>query len=272
MATYVVCVDGSDHSNSAVEVAKACSHQSDSVILLAVVSKQAIGNLEYMERAASSLKDRKVSTQILSSSISDPSYTILSECDGRCDVIVTGTRGRGMLAQKLLGSVSARLVNNVRESAVLVVPNRAFHTGATVHCICMNDGSVHAMRCVKLLARLLQERDSVCFLTCLSKDAQNTTAPQTEGRDVYQQYGGKARISCHSVYSSDPAAAVTDLLSTSQEPVNFIAVGCRGLNPVQSMVLGSTTRSLIASGTYPILICRAPRQSEIQSQTDATSA
>jgi len=273
MPTYIVCVDGSGYSHCAVQVAKACTHSSDSITILTVVPSQTAGNrdLEYMEHAASILADRTVSTQVLESASSDPSSTILTACEGHCDVIVVGTRGRGVVTQALLGSVSACLVNQVHQSAVLVAPNRKLHFDSTIQCICMNDGSEHALRCVKLLAKLLQEGDHVCFMTCQLKVGRESAELQTASnisQEVFQEYGGKARVSSYSVYSADPAAAVTEYVNSFPQKTTFIAVGSRGLSKLHSITLGSTTRSLLEGGLCPILVCRAPLSSAGIAQTE----
>jgi len=271
MPSYTVCIDGSENAQRAAFVANSCSHRTDTITILAVVPKPAVGSFAYMEKAALVFEDRKVSTQILESPSNDPSSTILGSCDGHCDVIVTGTRGRGTIKQFLLGSVSSYLVNSVRESAVLVVPNLEFKTDGFVNVICMFDGSEHALRCVKLLARLLTAEDRVCFMACLDVHQEDTTSQHVVPREAFAQYGGKAHVTCYSVYSSEPVTALTDFIENLHESVSYIAVGSRGLSAVKTVALGSTTRSLLSTGSHAVLVCRAPACDAAESQTDVAS-
>jgi len=271
MSRYIVCVDGSVNSTAAVYMTKRCSKAGDSIELIAAVktSRKLLTNAERtakaehnLAEAAAKLSEKSVTSRIVESPHRNPAAALLEACEGHCDVIVVGTRGLGVIARTFMGSVSSTLLSTCRQSAILVTPNNNFLPDGPIRCLCMNDGSAPALQCVKLLAKLLSASDSVCFFACQPETTSANHAGQLKTRgemgcyqatEQFHECGGKAQITEQYVVSSQPAAAALKYADKAGD-VTYIAVGARGLNAFDRFYLGSTTRTLIDSGKYPVLV------------------
>jgi len=294
MATYVVCVDGSTNSDDGLRLANACANCDDSIVIccsaepidghianmfetmIAADMNQAINfDIQAATEAVQhsiSLIDRPFSTRILHSTSQDAASSVCDEFDGKCDVIVVGSRGLGRAAQFFMGSFSSSVVARCRESAVLITPpiHPPMKYDGIVRCVCLVDGSGAALRCIRVLAKLLHHRDCVCFMNCVPQSPNaavqcaSVQAGEAHGVSAVHEYrtaGGLAQQVFHNIEAADDVHAaalrfVADNSNGMGGPVTYIAVGSRGRRPLDpvSLLLGSTARSLLNTGKFPILV------------------
>lgn len=197
----------------------------------------------------------------------DPT-AVLVQLSQQTDLIVVGTRGRGGFADRLLGATSSALPAYSR-CPVVVVPVRATDRQFTpVKKIVIGvDGS---SRSRKSLRRAIEEAalwgaqltavDAVPMASSAGVLAWLPATVDRESilRDVRDELkaicaaetaGSEVEIHAHAL-DGNPAALLTEF-STA---VELVVVGTRGRGGFAGVLMGSTSQSVLAHSTCPVLV------------------
>jgi nucleotide-binding universal stress UspA family protein len=136
MKTIVIGTDGSGQSLTAVEAAVELARETGAVLRCVSVDDSVAGagfdpareHIDAAQAACAFAQARGVHAKpiVRAGSPAEQLMEVADECDA--DMIVVGSRGRGVLASALLGSVALRLVHRARHPVMVVAPARRQHT------------------------------------------------------------------------------------------------------------------------------------------------
>jgi nucleotide-binding universal stress UspA family protein len=194
------------------------------------------------------------------------------------DLIVCGTRGRGMVGRALLGSVSSSLMHQA-DLPVLIVPAGEQDLSGPV--IFGHDGSDGARDALAILARLLPARRVVLVHAWEwpGTDSRIATgllgAPIPEAPEVMEVLRTSAEEQAGAIAREGRRFAEDLGLDAESEPVEavagswravasaadrhnaaLIAVGSRGRGPAASTLLGSVSTALAHNARRPTMVIR----------------
>lgn len=282
----LVGVDGSNQSKRAVEWAVSLALQNGAMVhvictyALASYSSAALDggftptDDEALKKNAQQAVDEAV--QIgreqgvdMSGSIEpgDPAG-VLVETSREVDMIVVGSKGNGGLADRLLGTVSSALPAHAR-CPVVVVPRHTSGSPFTpVKRIVVGvDGPETASNALRAAVDQAQTWD--CELTAVAAipmasgtgmfawlpatvDREALTESITEGLDsaINEALDGRKVAVYQHVLDGSPAALLTEF-STA---VDLVVVGNRGKGGFQGLLLGSTSQTVLAHSTCPVMV------------------
>ncbi|MDR2187155.1 MAG: universal stress protein [Azonexus sp.] len=183
------------------------------------------------------------------------------------DLLVVGSRGEGLLRQLTIGSTALRLLRKMRCPALIVKnPAAAPYRRALV----AMDFSPAALAALRLVRQIAPEAEQV-LLHAIEVPFERKMHYAGVKRAIIQQYRSEAQIKAmqqlHRLVEIEqlpPAAAhlfalpgnPTDLIlqQARVQDCDLIAVGKRGLHIVEELLLGSTTRHLLAEGKCDVLV------------------
>ncbi len=282
----VVGIDGSPEAIRAAKwAAKQAQHEGSRVVLtcvcaLASYSAAALdggfamlddqtlreGAQRAVDEAAKQIEEEtgfQVETNV---EVGDP-VSVLTEISKNVDLIVMGSRGRGGVADRLLGSVSASLPGRAKCPTVVVPPHKSGKAFMPIERIVVGtDGSKVASNALKQAVFEAENWDAkltvvtaipisngVSFMSWLPAaiDRSEIIADVKQGLDAAiaeATAGREVRISGHALDGS-PAALLTEF-STA---VDLIVVGSRGGGGFAGMLLGSTSQTVLEHSTCPVM-------------------
>lgn len=197
----------------------------------------------------------------------DPT-TVLTDASRRVDLVVLGSRGRGGVADRLLGSVSAALPGRAKCPTVVVPQHKSGKPFTPVERIVVGtDGSEVASNALRLAVSEALVWDAkltaIAAIPISSGVGFMSWLPAIMNRaeivdDVKQGLdkalkevvdGRSVRVSGHALDGS-PAALLTEF-STA---VDLIVVGSRGRGGFAGLVLGSTSQTVLEHSTCPVMV------------------
>lgn len=196
----------------------------------------------------------------------DPA-TVLTDASRQVDLVVLGSRGRGGVADRLLGSVSAALPGRAKCPTVVVPQHKSGKPFTPVERIVVGtDGSDVASNALSLAvseALVWDAKLTAIAAIPISSGVGFMWLPTIMNRteivdDVKQGLnealekavdGRPVRASGHALDGS-PAALLTEF-STA---VDLIVVGSRGRGGFAGLVLGSTSQTVLEHSTCPVMV------------------
>jgi nucleotide-binding universal stress UspA family protein len=203
------------------------------------------------------------------------------------DLIIVGARGHGLIAEALLGSVSAEVVDQA-QSAVLVA--RRPSTGRLLLGVDGSDVSMSAVAFVASSGLFAAAETRVVEATDVQPDWSLGFTPGDAAfaADVYAIVADDARREAGEVTSAAADSLRSHGLTSSTVVLNgpaasaiaaeargwcadLIVVGTRGNGLVKRLLLGSTARSLLHHAEASVLISQAPSTGLASSAIPATS-
>lgn len=196
---------------------------------------------------------------------------VLYEIGPAADLVITGSRGRGGIAQLLLGSVSAQLAEHARFPVVIVrgsvEPPPEVYPGRIVVGL---DGSPAAARAldfafeeahlhgVPLTAVCAWPREVAATLSAPFVDAggMRGMAEVRFGRLLapWQERHPEVRVE-ERFTAGHPA----EVLTAAAESARLLVVGARGLGGLRGALLGSVSHAVLRDAPCPVAVLHAPR-------------
>lgn len=206
----------------------------------------------------------------------------------RADLVICGSRGRGSIRASLLGSVSRRLIGRSGR-AVLVVPPQAARRwangepddGTLRSVVCGVDGSIGGFEAAEAGAHIaagLGARLTLVQAYLPVPDIALSTPPssvldvdalaESERRTRIRLLRRAAALACdrtevRTVMLEAEAAPALERVADEQR-AGLVIVGSRGRGKLLSTVLGSTSASLAASSSRPVLVVREAHASRLR--------
>lgn len=218
-----------------------------------------------------------------------PASAIVDEATAwDADLIVLGSRGRGVWRSMLLGSVSAEVVDHA-PCPVLVVRG-----SSTSPILFADDGSEGARRAEALIARWPLTADGRVDVLSVVRPGRETShrlpngAPsefQDLSLDVVDAaYANATRVAEEAAFrlaaggletradvaGGDPAEAIIDM--ASQRGAGLIVMGTQGHGGIAGLLLGSVARNVLLHAHCSVLVVRPSRVARRSFKPKATAA
>jgi nucleotide-binding universal stress UspA family protein len=196
------------------------------------------------------------------------------------DLIALGTHGAGGVQRLLLGSVAEKVVRTA-PCPVLTVPPHAAAAGASDpfrRIMCAVDFSESSVEGVRLAYRIAREADSVLTLVHViewpwheppNPALDELPPPQRAALSVFRQLAEQVaadrlrevtadiRLGTRPVCRVVHGRSHVEMLRIAHETnADLIVVGMHGRNPVDLLLLGSTTNQIVRRARCPVLTVR----------------
>ena len=199
--------------------------------------------------------------------------TILAEqADVGADLMVLGTHGRSGFQHMILGSITEKVIRNVK-CPTLVVPPRApdVAPGAPVRLtrilcpIDFSDSSMKAFAQARAMAEETGARLTAIAVVDIAYELRDSSmlasidvesiarATESETRRRLAGLVGHGAKTIDAVVASGPAPA-TVLERAAQEGTDLIVMGVHGRGALDLRLFGSTTHQVIRRATCPVLV------------------
>jgi nucleotide-binding universal stress UspA family protein len=189
-------------------------------------------------------------------------------------LLIVGSRGLGGAKRILLGSISEGIVHHSRRPVLVMRGGQ--NAWPPVRIVIADDSSDDAKKAGELAAEIGRLFESKALLMRvypmhLEKarsvgDSESQKVKEAfrqaetdlrERADRLEDILGRRPATAIKV-SDDPAAAILEVTQEKEEPT-LIAVGSRGLGPIQRMRLGSVSTKVVRAAPGPVLVCPHPR-------------
>ncbi|HSE59137.1 MAG TPA: universal stress protein [Nitrospiraceae bacterium] len=195
----------------------------------------------------------------------NPADVILETAkSAKADLIVVGSRGRGRMAEAVLGSVSHRVVQHASCSTLIVRAD----PGAVTHAVLAIEGVEDAARLRGWLSanRLARSVSWSVISVVPTPHVGDPTlaygyAAWTEEMEHYAQgqvretataLGGIYHISSTQVLKGDPA----DQIAEAAKDAQLVVIGSHGRRGVERFLLGSVSHAVLHHVSCPVLVIR----------------
>ena len=175
--------------------------------------------------------------------VGDPVNEIIRHSENY-DLIVMGSRGRGLIKEMFLGSVSEGVV---RKSKIPVLIFKFKTEGLKcVKChpnlfdriLVAYDFSKHSEKALKYARYIINKVKGELFVVHVQENSEKL---EIEDAEVILRKGVPSKV----------------ILSVADEiNATSIFIGSRGLNPIKSLILGSTSDVVLRRSKVPVFICR----------------
>ncbi|MBV8987910.1 MAG: universal stress protein [Solirubrobacterales bacterium] len=271
MSGTIVC--GVDTSEAVGEVAAVARWLADALDERLVVAHVLGGESEQAEEPTSALRDRLTEPVEVTLVEGSPAEALL-EMAGRegADFLVVGSRGRGALRSRVLGSVSRELATKARCPVVIVPPERSIEAraGAEGSIVCGVDGSAHSISAARVAARLataLGERLIVVHALMGAKAVASYLGARASNPPLSAQSDARTRLAGEIVEEAvshldhdavgvvEPGAPWEVLQSVAdREAGRMLVIAARGKGAVPAALFGSVAARLSASTTRPLVV------------------
>jgi nucleotide-binding universal stress UspA family protein len=193
------------------------------------------------------------------------------------DLIVLGTHGRGGVDRLVLGSVTEKVLRKAT-CPVLTVPPSVSEPAATApllfaRILCAVDFSEPSMKALSYALSIAQEADAQLLVLHVLEGLHTeelTAYPDFDLSRFIQRMetdalarlrsaiADEARIWCKPVELLETGKVYREILRVARErDVHLIVLGVHGRNPVDLMLLGSTTHHVVRAASCPVLTLRA---------------
>lgn len=187
------------------------------------------------------------------------------------DLLILGSRGLGTIRRLALGSVSDAVIHSVRCPTLLVRGSADSWPPARI--IVGNDGSADSRRAAELAAALGQLYGATLTLARAVPEppdvrwydqGQRATIEKLQGdlvtrarealtTEVRQLASGAGTAPEIVIAAGDPAAILLDSAEAQTLPT-LLAIGCRGLGPLDRLRLGSVSMKVIHAAHGPVFV------------------
>ena len=265
--SLLVCTDGSEASQGAIEAALALARRwSCRILLLQVLeynpgfASQALDSVPEWEQEAreglQAVRDRAlalgITTEIMVHRGEVVHHAILAEAEQRRpDLIIMGRRGRTDLAEVLMGSVTARVIDQSPMN-VLVVPRKAPLTFQRL--LVAHDGSSSseaAWRVALILSR-------ACFCYLLAVCVAQKTADLPDVQEFLKRLQGEADregIPLDTLMlRGNPDEAI--IQAANARGADLFILGSRGRSGLTRLLRGSVAEQIIGKARCPVLVVK----------------
>nr|WP_282571309.1 universal stress protein [Methylonatrum kenyense] len=281
--TIVVPVDGSEHSDRAIDVAAQLSQSFGAGVQLLHVmpagpaefsdipgnrSVASDGDLaakrsaaeQVIQRAKNHLAEKltcKVETRVLEDPEHqhDPANAIIQEVDANPGaIVVMGSRGLGGIGRFLLGSVGDAVVHKAHPPVTLVhADEHPANTGEFKQILVPVDGSEHSLRATRLAGDIARSNNiPVQLVFCREGDATGSFPALIESQESLGEV--PAGVSTREL-SGAPETVLLDYVNDQAQPT-LVIMGRRGMSGWQEALLGSISRNLLSKACCPVMVVR----------------
>lgn len=236
----------------------------------AVLDEEALrrGAEEVTHEAEQAAKKAHPDLNVTTSAEPGDAASVLVEMSREVDMVVVGSRGKGGLADRLLGTVSSALPAHAKCPVVVVPKHTSGRDFTPVERIVVgSDGSDVASAALKravdeagvwdarltavsavpvasggsLMAWAPATVDREALLRDVRESLKRAVDSAVDGRDI--------DVSCHALDGS-PASLMVEF-STA---VDLVVVGKRGHGGFAGMLLGSTSQTILGHSTCPVMV------------------
>lgn len=219
-----------------------------------------------VERALDRVGRRRCQPPIISESEAGPTLVANGT---QADLIVVGTRGRGAIADALLGSVSTHVAAHATVP-VVIVPEAAPVDDRPGRVVVGVDGSPNSIAALSWAIRTTPDEATLEAVHCWSHIAatsQDATRSENdffelEARQTLDQTvvdsilaaGGTRHEIVHRLEYGDPRAVLAEL----GQDADLLVLGAKGHHGLSGLLLGSTTTGLTHRPPTTIVVVPAP--------------
>ncbi|MEJ2671531.1 MAG: universal stress protein [Deltaproteobacteria bacterium] len=264
----MVCTDGSAGGNNAVaitlELAKACGSRVMVVQVVqvktefqavmpdvrATLKKEVQDNFKFIKAEADEMG---VPVQFLSSESQQPHAVIVAEAKKhQPDLVITGRRGRHGLMDKLMGSVTARVIGHSPVN-VLVVPR-----GGSIgfqRILVASDGSPPSKLAWKLALSLAKQAQSQLIAVAVAPEEGDIL----EAKALVQEMLDAADVVGMPLKGVSPQGVTPDagiIHQAIKNEVDLIVMGSRGRTGLKRLFMGSVAEQVIGQAPCPVLVVK----------------
>lgn len=206
---------------------------------------------QLLEHAASLIpKDGPSTHQVCD--VQTPAHLILETAKVvAADLIVTGTRGHGPVAETLLGSVSHRILSHAAQPT-LVVKGTPRPLGKVLVAV---EGQEDALRIQSwLAAHPFKSPVEVCVLTV--PQALRFASAMEFAEKLVETTASAIRRPSYSVTTHVATGEPGKVLAEQSKHVDLLVVGSHGRNKLERFLLGSVSHSVVHRATCSVLVIR----------------
>lgn len=162
----------------------------------------------------------------------------------RCDLLVIGPRGPGLLKSLHLGSTADWLL--VHPPAPLLIARHGHAVRTAVVCA---DGSQHADKVVDVLAGLPWAKDLAVTVLAVDDHRIDVDVATRGPRERLEAAGATVEVA---VVTGKPTAQIHHHLTETQP--DLVALGTRGLTGLRHLRVGSTASAIARTATCSVLV------------------
>jgi nucleotide-binding universal stress UspA family protein len=280
MLHFLVAVDGSEHSQAAVRwVAQMGAHakhlhctllnvqkpiMSGEVSVLAPASvaldERNRSAAEILEHAARVMREHAIPFEI-EEQMDDAASAILARAQAlRCDGVVMGRRGLGVVRSALLGSVSTEVVGRSSIPVLIVRASESAAPTLTPRVLLAVDGSESSTRAAAFASRLALLCHAEVELVHVAPGLTVASAILGSRERLIEHWSGKrvdealagarsmltragVTYTEHVVVGDDAHSAIVG--TAMERSCGIVVMGTRGLGPVRGVLMGSVTQRIL---------------------------
>jgi len=256
----LIATDGSRAAQAAIDLVAGRAWSTDATVrLVAVDDAYGEGRAEleaHVEAAARQLRAAALEVETAIWAGRAASVLLADARTWGADLVVVGCRGRGRVESLVLGSVSAEIVERASASVLVVRRPRIGRVLVAV------DGSPASRAVAPFLCATGALGPVPALVVSVSRDAEpwppslDLIAARAATRAA-EQLGRCGITARRELLVGEPAATI--LRRASDEDVDLIAVGSRGLSRLRRLLIGSVARNVTWSAATNVLVVRARR-------------
>jgi nucleotide-binding universal stress UspA family protein len=203
-------------------------------------------------RGAMRLSSARVATRVLSGHPVSALADIAGEL--AVDLIVVGTRGRGVAASMVLGSVTHSLLGSVDRPVLVARPS----AGPIRRVLLAVDGSAHSRAAADLLTTFPLPEDAVVDVVVVASGGVGEVAgaereiAASVAEPAAELLRAAGRGGATHLVSGDARREITRL--AIDERADLVVLGTRGIGGFRGLLLGSVSRGVVTTAACSVMV------------------
>ena len=207
----------------------------------------------------------EVEVRVATGDVTDTLLSIASE--SHVDLVVAGTHGKGVLTKLIKGSVSEDIVQSSQVPTMMVrydVLRSAAHPrevaeGFGRSILLPTDFSSSSMRALMSVFEMLPKSVGTLYLLHVGEEGLSADKARKAEEGAEFQLRNMVGMAAEHGVSARPVIKVGDpkrviLQEANERRVSGMVVGSRGPNPLQEVMLGSVSLTLMRQASCPVII------------------